>query len=634
MSRLLKVFNHPLTGRFLVTLLLAFGLSSVCCAAFFPAAVGAGLALWCGLFSLIFTGCSALRFRFKGLFFLLLAAVLAVLGIVGKTGPVHSLLEAAKAFVLLNTGWVEILHLYAGVLTPLFCFLLTLTAWGASADESGFSSALFSLAASVILFLVSPAENMLLLALPAFAGFALQLSRQRRFTIAALPFVVLLVIAAFLLTPKAPPTSKPLQEMAESIRTAIEDRLLYTSQRTSFSLKTEGFQPLDTRLGGKPNPSDAEVMRVETREKVLLRGKTYDFYTGVSWEDSLSSKRYLYNSIYNKDLRTDLLAMNRPLFAVPEQMERNVTIHFLKNGTTTLFAPAYTRELRMLGQRMVLYFNTAGELFLTRDTLAGDSYSLSYLPLHAGHEQTARLVASCAGMTDPYYDIIAGQYLTLPGHIQQEVYDIAFDAVEDNAAPYEKALQLQSYLQRNYAYSLDVETPPENVDFTAYFLLGEKKGYCTYFATAMTVLCRINGIPARYVTGYLADPDESGTALVQGKHAHAWTEIYLNGLGWLPIDATGSANTPEESGNNPGNDPFPSGRLRCPLGKRSALHGGMDPGGRTALPLLRHRGRPGRSLGSGPVACILSERSCGPHPAPGARTLRPALRRNEMEAEQ
>lgn len=88
------------------------------------------------------------------------------------------------------------------------------------------------------------------------------------------------------------------------------------------------------------------------------------------------------------------------------------------------------------------------------------------------------------------------------------------------------------------------------MDACAWFLLREKKGYCTYFATAMTLLCRISGIPARYVTGYVACP-QNGQATVTGADAHAWTEIYLNGFGWLTVDATPSGNEGDSEDSRP-----------------------------------------------------------------------------------
>ena len=54
----------------------------------------------------------------------------------------------------------------------------------------------------------------------------------------------------------------------------------------------------------------------------------------------------------------------------------------------------------------------------------------------------------------------------------------------------------------------------------------------------MTVLCRMNGLPARYVEGYLAEPNSDGIAVVTGEKAHAWTEVYFKGFGWLTFDAT------------------------------------------------------------------------------------------------
>ena len=77
-------------------------------------------------------------------------------------------------------------------------------------------------------------------------------------------------------------------------------------------------------------------------------------------------------------------------------------------------------------------------------------------------------------------------------------------------------------------------------DFVSWFLLESKEGYCSYFASAMTVMCRIAGVPARYVEGYYISP-VNGEAIVTGKNAHAWVEVYLNGIGWTAFDPTARA---------------------------------------------------------------------------------------------
>lgn len=556
MSRLNALLRHELTARFFTALLVTMGLSAVCCAGFFPIPQLGSLLLWSTAYIAVFTLIKAWHFRFKGLALLAAIASLAAAGIFLRWGPVFACIEAVKALLHFYRGWGEVLAVYAGVLQPVFCLLLALIAWAASADESGYCMGIAVVAACVMMFLLRPTEQMLLYSLPAFAGLCLQLSRRHRFTLLALPLALIMAFIAFALTPAHNLPSPPLAETARQIREWIDDHLLFTKQRTSFSLATEGYLPLTDRLGGPAEPGEHPVMTVKTEWPLLLRGKTYDYYTGISWEDTLSAKRYLYHSLYNKDLRTTLLGLNRPLLGADALPLRTAEITFLAPGTTTLFAPAHTREISTSGPRMVLYFNTAGEYFLTRNTEEGDAYSVSYLALSGTDSLTARLAESCATAEDPYFETVKSQYLTLPGHLQQEVFDIAAAAVTADASPLEMALQLQQYLRTNYSYSLDVATPPENVDFAAYFLLGEQKGYCTYFATAMTVLCRINGIPARYVTGYLAQPDETGVAHVSGQNAHAWTEIYLNGLGWLALDATAGDEQPPDT--PPAPSPSPS----------------------------------------------------------------------------
>lgn len=549
MSRLHKLLHHPITARFLVTVLIAWGLSNAFCASLFPVPNFGIILLWCCLFAGAFALFHAIRFRLKWLAALLAIAAFTALGLWAHRGPVHAAIECVKAFLFLGHGWAKITGLYADQILPLFCLLITIVAQVISADDSGLITAGFTLIAGALLFMLYPQPNMLLLALPAFLGVILQLGRKYQFHILSLPIAALLIGIAYLLTPQTAPTSPELEKTARDIRQTIEDHLLFTSQRDSFSLVTEGYMPLENRLGGKPEISEQHVMDVITDEPVLLRAKTYDWYTGLSWEDTISAKRYLYLSSYNKALRDQLFCMDMPLENRDALPSETLQVQLLSDGTTTLFIPGYTRDVAVQNQRMVMYFNSSAELFITRNTNSLDRYTVTYMPLTAGSEEAAQIVAACSGMADPHYEEIARQYLTLPNHILQTDYSIypANGAVNPQAAPYEKALQLQAYLQQHYTYTMNVSTPPENQDFVSYFLLTEKKGYCTYFASAMTVLCRMNGIPARYVTGYLVQPGEDGVAHVLGKNAHAWTEIYLNGVGWLAIDATGQ--TQSSSGN-------------------------------------------------------------------------------------
>lgn len=105
---------------------------------------------------------------------------------------------------------------------------------------------------------------------------------------------------------------------------------------------------------------------------------------------------------------------------------------------------------------------------------------------------------------------------------------------------------IQDYFKENYEYTLAPGKTPDGEDFIDYFLGKQNKGYCTYFASAGTMLMRKFGFPARYVEGYavsptqLKNPDENGLyhIAVKDKSAHAWTEVFIKEIGWIPCEFT------------------------------------------------------------------------------------------------
>ncbi len=104
---------------------------------------------------------------------------------------------------------------------------------------------------------------------------------------------------------------------------------------------------------------------------------------------------------------------------------------------------------------------------------------------------------------------------------------------------YEKCIKIERYL-RGLKYTYQVKELTSGQDVVDYFLFDSKEGYCTYFASAMTVLCREQNIPARYVEGFVCESDvqESNTLDVKGTNAHAWCEVYFPGTGWIPFEST------------------------------------------------------------------------------------------------
>ena len=126
----------------------------------------------------------------------------------------------------------------------------------------------------------------------------------------------------------------------------------------------------------------------------------------------------------------------------------------------------------------------------------------------------------------------AQRYLQLPDTVPQRVKDLAARLTQGATSPYDKALRLQEYLRVTYPYKLDVPAPPPDRDVADYFLFDAPGGFCSYYATAMAVMLRSQGVPARVVAGF-ATGEYDGLLRkyrVPAKAAHAWVEVYFPDL--------------------------------------------------------------------------------------------------------
>jgi transglutaminase-like putative cysteine protease len=129
-------------------------------------------------------------------------------------------------------------------------------------------------------------------------------------------------------------------------------------------------------------------------------------------------------------------------------------------------------------------------------------------------------------------------YLGLPQGYPPRVADLARVIVGRRTAPYEQALALETYL-RALPYSYQVQPLPGSGDAVEQFLFDMRQGYCTYYASAMAMMARTLGIPARVAIGYAtgAYDQASDAYLVRQSDAHAWPELYIDGR-WLPFEPT------------------------------------------------------------------------------------------------
>lgn len=142
-----------------------------------------------------------------------------------------------------------------------------------------------------------------------------------------------------------------------------------------------------------------------------------------------------------------------------------------------------------------------------------------------------------------YRNFVYSTYIYLPTDIFEPISTLAKSVTENEATPYEKTIAVQQYLSQNYTYNLNPPQNDSNEDFVKYFLFESKEGYCTYYATAMVLMLRTLGIPARYVEGYLVQGEgekvkDQIKRTVLDSNAHAWPEVYFDGVGWLPFEPT------------------------------------------------------------------------------------------------
>lgn len=137
-----------------------------------------------------------------------------------------------------------------------------------------------------------------------------------------------------------------------------------------------------------------------------------------------------------------------------------------------------------------------------------------------------------------YPDHIEERYLEVSPSISERAVNKTDAIASEAETPYETAVVLTYWLRANHNYSLDV--PPPDGEVTDELLFERDEAFCAYFATALTNMLRTQGVPARYVTGYVpGEFDESDDRfVVRGMHAHAWVEVYFPRYGWVPFEPT------------------------------------------------------------------------------------------------
>lgn len=504
---------------------------------------------------------------------LLFAALAAV--VLAHRGQIAGL---SNALTLMMSGQFLALAAYSRAITALLCVLLTAVGASLARSEQGFFSLALLTVLDLLLLSFLGLDTGVRALLPLLV--ALLLSSRAH----GVPVLRLLAMAALTLAltlaclPQAGRVVPALEALAEQAQRAVDDYLFFTEPRTAFSLTATGYQPLgQDQLGGPASPTDDPVMQVRTPSRALLRATVKNEYTGAAWVDGTSGRRYLFISPRFAQLRRDLFDQARPDASVRAMLPgaRTLEVTMRADATSTLFLTQ--RFLSPKGEGIVSYFSPSSEVFATRSLSAGNSYAFSGRLLDGSTPGVRDAVLTAHDASDPYYDTVRNAYLQLPASVEPQVYQIAREITAGAQSDFDRAAALCQYLQRGFPYTLDQNTPPAGRDFVSWFLLEEKRGYCTSFASALAVLARAAGLPARYIEGYAAEPDSDGVARVTQQDGHAWTEIYFPGFGWLPFDATPGGGEPDQGGSSGSQDDAPDDPAQDPQQDPDQAASGMTP---------------------------------------------------------
>lgn len=147
-----------------------------------------------------------------------------------------------------------------------------------------------------------------------------------------------------------------------------------------------------------------------------------------------------------------------------------------------------------------------------------------------------------------YRNFVYDTYTQVPGELKDQLVHYL---IENELMPgiihsyFDLARDIADLVQSQNTYTLTPGKTPRDKDFVSYFLFENHQGYCRHFAASVALLLRAAGVPARYAEGYTVSPSDFARgqtwADIPDYRAHAWVEIYMSGIGWLPFEATPSA---------------------------------------------------------------------------------------------
>lgn len=386
---------------------------------------------------------------------------------------------------------------------------------------------------------------------------------DREYMLRILPFCVLLFgCIYFLPTPQEAYDWKFVKDIYQNIheKVVIWIQDIKRDDQEDFGMARVGFSEDGSLMRGII-PDDRQLLQVKgsmgLRTNVYLTGKVYDTFDGNQWSGTVEG-----------DTDACLMDTLETLYAVMRYDEEwaedyiystGLNVKYAYFNTSCLFAPLKVKSIEGCE-----YSQSMGNLIFEKQVGYGTEYQLIYYQLNIDHPKFYEMaeadlpeeasvwenVLRAYGMEQTkgitlsdltaYREKTVKQYSReVPLSPETEAY--LDEITEGKETDIEKLQAIEKELQ-SFKYATRLENLPEDIDseseFLEYFLLEGREGYCSYFATAFVLMARAEGIPARYAEGFCIPKTTDKAMTVTSDMAHAWPEVYLEGIGWIPFEPT------------------------------------------------------------------------------------------------
>ncbi|TVQ19785.1 MAG: transglutaminase domain-containing protein, partial [Spirochaetaceae bacterium] len=306
-----------------------------------------------------------------------------------------------------------------------------------------------------------------------------------------------------------------------------------------YDIPGYGYRFASENIGRSPVLSNRPLFRVSPVDDrpLYLRTEVFHEFTGSSWRARRDAPGDRELALVVEDPESAAESVAEPVAGPAAPFRVRTRIDILTDFYPMVPHTLDTVSFAITGRSSVR-FDRAGESIgyvLTDPLLYGEAVELLREPETRGASGTETVTP------DP------DRYLSVPDSISESVRALAADLT--GTTPSESMLNTLRFLRANFEYTLEPPQPRGADRFLEAFLEEHNRGFCVHFATAFTIISRLQGIPTRYVTGFLVQPPDfeelmmGGMPLIEsiavsGYSAHAWPEIWLEQTGWRIVEAT------------------------------------------------------------------------------------------------